>query len=103
MHVLAVVRGSKIRGAGSSFEAAGSLICLDTCLALDVGAANLPPRKQDMLAVAAILVAELLEQIALFQPDTDQNVAGDQHREQEMTNGHRRRGPDREQDAEIEG
>jgi hypothetical protein len=64
MHVLVVVRGSKIRGAGSSFEAAGSLICLDTRPALDVGAANLPPRKQDVLTAAAISVAELLEQIA---------------------------------------
>jgi hypothetical protein len=36
MHVLAVVRGSKITGADSSFEAAGSLICLNTRLAPDV-------------------------------------------------------------------
>ena len=38
-----------------------------------------------VLAVAAILVAELLDQIALFQLDADQNVAGDHHREQQMT------------------
>ena len=85
MHVLAVVRGSKISGAGSSFEAAGSLICLGTCLALDVGAANLMFRKQDVLAITAILVAGLLEQLALYQPEADQNVAGDQHAHRPLT------------------
>ena len=34
-----------------------------------------------------------------FQLDADQNVASDDHREQQMT-GHRRRSPDHEQDAE---
>jgi len=37
MHVLAVVRGSKITGADSSFEVAGSLIRLNTRLAPDIG------------------------------------------------------------------
>jgi hypothetical protein len=71
-----------------SFETAGSLICLNTHLALDVGVfrtGELAARKRDehgrVLAVAAILVAELLDQIALFQLDGDQNVAGDHHRE----------------------
>ena len=56
-----------------SFEAAGSLICLNTRLALDVGVVRtgeLAARKRDehgrVLAVAAILVAELLDQIVLF-------------------------------------
>jgi hypothetical protein len=51
-----------------SFEAAGSLICLNTRLALDVGilrTGELADRKRDehgrVLAVAAILVAELLD------------------------------------------
>ena len=78
-------------------------------LALDVGVlriGELAARKRNqhgrVLAVAAILVAELLDQVALFQLDADQDVAGDHHREQQMTNGHRRRGPDGEQDAEID-
>ena len=78
-------------------------------LALDVGVlriGELAARQRDehgrALAVAAILVAELLDQVALFQLDADQDVAGDHHREQQMTNGHRRRGPDGEQDAEID-
>ena len=57
----------------SSFEAAGSLICLNTRLALDVGVVRtgeLAARKRDehgrVLAVQAILVAELLDQIVLF-------------------------------------
>jgi hypothetical protein len=56
-----------------SFEAAGSLICLNIRLALDIGVlrtAELAARKRDehgrVLAVAAILVAELLDQIVLF-------------------------------------
>jgi hypothetical protein len=53
---------------------------LNTRLALDVlRAGELPARKWDehgrVLAVAAISVAELLDQIALFQLDADQNVA----------------------------
>jgi hypothetical protein len=68
MHVLAVVRGSKIRGADSSFEAVGS-----------IRTGELAARKLDehgrVLAVAAILLAELLHRIALFQLDADQNVA----------------------------
>jgi hypothetical protein len=67
---------------------------------------ELAARKRDehgrVLAVAAILVAELLDQIALFQLDADQNLPRHHHREQQMTNGHRRRGPDGEQDAEID-
>jgi hypothetical protein len=57
----------------SSFEAAGSLICLNTRLALDVGVVRtgeLAARKRDehnrVLPVQAILVAELLDQIVLF-------------------------------------
>jgi hypothetical protein len=56
-----------------SFEAVGSLICLNTRLALDVGVVRtgeLAARKRDehgrVLAVQAILVAELLDQIVLF-------------------------------------
>ena len=56
-----------------SFETAGSLICLNTRLALDVGVfrtGELAARKRNehgrVLAVAAILVAELLDQIVLF-------------------------------------
>jgi hypothetical protein len=56
-----------------SFETAGSLICLNTRLALDVGVfrtGELAARKRDehgrVLAVAAILVAELQDQIVLF-------------------------------------
>ena len=56
-----------------SFEAAGSLICLNTRLALDVGVVRtgkLAARKRDehgrVLAVQAILVPELLDQIVLF-------------------------------------
>jgi len=87
---------------------AGSLICLDTpALAVSVFRIGEPAaRKRNehgcVLAVAAILVAELLDQIVLFQLDADQNVAGDHDRKEQMTNGHRRRGPDREQDAEID-
>jgi hypothetical protein len=68
---------------------------------------ELAARKRDehgrVLAVAAIPVAELLDQIALFQLDADRNVAGDRHREQQMTNSHRRRRTDGEQDAERSG
>src|ERR1700722_10444089 len=78
-------------------------------LALDVGVlriGELAARKRDQhgraLAVAAILVAELPDQVALFQLDADQDVAGDHHREQQMANAHRRRGPDGQQDAEID-
>ena len=56
-----------------SFEAAGLLICLNTRLALNVGVVRtgeLAARKRDehgrVLAVQAILVAELLDQIVLF-------------------------------------
>ncbi|MGZ5910240.1 MAG: hypothetical protein ACXWLB_10215 [Reyranella sp.] len=36
------------------------------------------------------------------QLDADQDAAGDHRCEQRMTNAHRRRGPDGEQDAEID-
>lgn len=56
-----------------SFEAAGSLICLNIRLALDVGVfrtGELAARQRDehgrVLAVQAILVAKLLDQIVLF-------------------------------------
>jgi len=71
--------------------------CFNTRLALDVGVlriGELAARKRDehgrVLAVAAILVAELLDQIVLFELDADQDVAGDHRREQQMANAHRR-------------
>jgi hypothetical protein len=77
---------------------------LNTRLALDVlPAGELAARKWDehgrVLAVAAISVAELLDQIALFPTGCRSECSGDHHREQQMT-GHRRRSPDHEQDAE---
>src|SRR4051794_22275693 len=54
-----------------------------------------------MLTIAPILLAKLLDQIALLQLDTDQDVGGDRDRKKQMTDGHRGRRPHGEQDAEI--
>lgn len=55
-----------------------------------------------VLAVAAILLAELLNQIVLLQLDAEQDVTGYQSRKEQMTCGHCRRRPNGEQDAEID-
>ena len=52
--------------------------------------------------VAAILVAEHSDQVALLELDADQDVAGGRHREQQVASRHRRRRPEGEQEAQID-
>jgi len=56
----------------------------------------------DLLAIAAVLVAEGVDHVTLFQLDRDQDVSGRRHREQQVTDGHRWRRPEGEQESEIE-
>src|SRR5579864_1040676 len=56
----------------------------------------------DLLAVPAVLVAELSDEVPLFEPDADQNVARGRQRKQQMTRGHIRGGPESEQEAQID-
>ena len=55
-----------------------------------------------LLAIATVLIAEQVDQIALLEPDADQDIAGGPHGEQQMAQGHRRRRPEGEQEAEID-
>src|SRR5882672_12385368 len=59
-------------------------------------------RKQHRNAffVAAILVAEHCNEIALFELDADQNVTSRRHREQQMARGHQWRRPEGKQKAQ---
>src|SRR6476619_47900 len=57
----------------------------------------------DLLAVAAVALAELRHQVALLEPDADQDVAGPADREQQVAGGHDRRRPHAEDEAEVDG
>src|SRR5205809_5158448 len=54
------------------------------------------------LPVAAILVAEHVDEIALFQQDADEDVGGGHRREQQMSGAHERCRPERDDEAEID-
>ena len=56
-----------------------------------------------LLAIAAILLAEELDQIALFKLNSDQDVAGGRDGEQEVASRHRRRRPEGKQEAQVNG
>src|SRR5262245_64890164 len=56
----------------------------------------------DVLAVAAILVAEQADEVALLELDGDQDVAGGGQREQQMPRRHAGRRPEGQQQAEID-
>src|SRR5580692_7861310 len=50
--------------------------------------------------VAAVFIAEEIDQIALFQQDADDDVSGGDGREQQVPDRHRRRRPERDDEAE---
>src|SRR4051812_34089396 len=56
----------------------------------------------DVLAVAPVLVAEQADQIAFFELDGDQDVAGGRNCEQQVARRHRGCRPEGEQEAEID-
>src|SRR5215216_6559069 len=55
-----------------------------------------------LLAVAAVLVAEQRNEIALLQPDADQDVAGGRDGEQQMSGRHHGRRPEGNQESEVD-
>ena len=57
---------------------------------------------RDTLPVAAVFVAKHLDQIALFQEDADEDVGSGHRCEQQMSNRHRRRRPERDDEAEVD-
>src|ERR1700687_1164538 len=57
----------------------------------------------DLVAIPAILLTELRDEVALLEPDADEDVPGSGDREQQMTGGHDGRRPETEQKAEIDG
>src|ERR1044071_7931497 len=56
----------------------------------------------DLLAGDAVAVAELRDQVALLEPDADQDVARGADREQQVSRAHVRRTPDAEHEAEVD-
>ena len=70
------------------------------------GSGRFPPNRQDhrdALAVAPVLVPEEFDQIALFQSNADKNVGSRYDGEEQMTYGHHRRSPKRNDESQIEG
>ena len=65
-------------------------------------AARQRDQHRHLLAIATVLIAEQVDQIALLEPDADQDIAGGRDREQQMAGRHGRRRPEGEQEAEIE-
>jgi hypothetical protein len=55
------------------------------------GACEFPEQRRDLPAIAQAVLAEMRHQIALFQPDTDKDVAGRHHRKEQVTHDHLRR------------
>src|SRR6266700_8233282 len=53
-------------------------------------------------SIAAILVAEQCDEIALLELDADQDVAGRRHREQQVTRRHQWGRPEGEQETQID-
>src|ERR1043165_1795868 len=56
----------------------------------------------DLLAVDAVAVAELRDQVALLEPDADQDVPRGADREQQVSRAHVRRAPDAEHETEVD-
>ena len=59
-------------------------------------------KHRDLFSIAPVLVAKQPDQVALFQLDRDQDVAGGRQREQQVSGRHRRRRPEGEQEAEVD-
>src|SRR5581483_10703525 len=55
-----------------------------------------------LLAIAAVLIAEQLDQVALLQMDADQNVAGGGEGEQQVADRHGGRRPEGDEEAQID-
>ena len=55
-----------------------------------------------LLAIAAILIPEQCDHVTLFQGDSDKDVGSRHGGEEEMAVGHRRRRPERDDEAEID-
>jgi len=54
-----------------------------------------------MALIGAVLIAKDVDQIALFQLDADDDVSGCHCCEQQVSDRHRRRRPERDDEAEI--
>src|SRR6266508_5240863 len=54
------------------------------------------------LAIALVFVAEQIDQVTLFEEDSDEDVGRRYRREQEMPDRHGRRHPERDDEAEID-
>ena len=54
------------------------------------------------VAIAAVFVAEQLDQVALLEEDADEDVGRGHRREQQMPDRHGRRRPERDDEAEID-
>src|SRR5262245_9582041 len=57
----------------------------------------------DLAAVRQVILAVLLDEIALLEPDAHEDVAGGHDREEEVADGHVGRGPEGDEEAEHEG
>src|SRR5580704_19173815 len=54
-----------------------------------------------LIAIRAITLTELRYEVTLFEPDAEQDVPGRRHREHEVPERHDRRGPEGEDEAEV--
>src|ERR1700716_486119 len=68
------------------------------------GSQRLAPRNKhrDALPVLAVLIAEHLDQVPLLEVNAEQDVDRGDGREQQMAHGHGRRGPERNNETEID-
>ena len=57
----------------------------------------------DLSPIAAVAIAELGDEVAFFEPDANEDVAGGPDREQQVPCRHDRHRPETEQKAEIQG
>src|SRR5437764_9246010 len=62
------------------------------------------PRQQHRypLLVTAVFVAKHIDEVALLEQDADEDVGGGHASEQDMPDGHHRRRPERNNEAEID-
>src|SRR5580704_13638870 len=69
------------------------------------GGGGRPPERNQhphLLAVTTILLAELSHQVALLEPDPEEDVAGRRDRERQVSGRHLGRRPERDDEAEVE-
>src|SRR5882724_7110824 len=81
-------------------------VCFITSVSLQTiedGSVRFTPGKQHRypLPVAAIIIAEHVDEIALFEQDANEDVGRRYRREQQVPDAHGRRSPERDDETEI--